>query len=96
MAPSTGSGWTPDEDLIVVDTYRSLWLDQSRGRPIDIGGAIRDIAGVDKEFGAIRMRMSNISGVLERHGITPVSGLAPLRNAAKQTQAMVAASLPWN
>ena len=89
------SSWSRAEEVAVIEAYRRLWLDEQRGVSIDISAVIGRLADVQKEPGAIRMRMSNISAVLDERGTRFVHGLKPLRNYARQTKELVEASLPW-
>jgi hypothetical protein len=95
MANAKPGSWSRAEEMKVIEAYRQLWLAEQRGGVPDIAGAIAQLDEVAKEPGAIRMRMSNISAVLDERSIRWVKGLSPLRNYARQTKELVDSSLPW-
>jgi hypothetical protein len=92
---SPASGWTEAKDSAVIHLYRSLSTQERHGLPVDINRAILATTGIDKTPGAIRMRLANVSAILEERRLARVSRLSPLRHYPRQLARLVDASLPW-
>jgi hypothetical protein len=92
---SPASGWTEAKDSAVIHLYRSLSTQERHGLPVDINRAILATTGIDKTPGAIRMRLANVSAILEERRPARVSRLAPLHQYPRRLARLVDAGLPW-
>ncbi|RYZ46280.1 MAG: hypothetical protein EOO72_02375 [Myxococcaceae bacterium] len=87
--------WSDGEDLVVIGLYKRLLADELRGVTLDLNQEILRTSGVAKTAGAVRMRLQNVSALLERKGLPRIQHLSPLSNYPDQLERLVDASLPW-
>lgn len=91
----TTSRWSEAEENAVIELYKRLLAREQDGMAPNISQSIDKTKGIDKSPQSIRMRLSNVSAVLEDQGVPRAQCLSPLSNYAKQTEKLVIASLPW-
>jgi hypothetical protein len=87
--------WSKSEDAAVVELYKRLLAAERSGVPLDINQEILKTPGFNKSEGAVRMRLQNVSAVLEDKGLPRVQHLSPLPHYIDQLKDAVDASLPW-
>jgi hypothetical protein len=87
--------WAANEDSAVVELYKRLLAAERSGVPLNIKQEILKTPGIDKTAEAVRMRLQNVSAILEEKGLPRLQRLSPLGHYPDQLEDAVDASLPW-
>jgi hypothetical protein len=88
--------WSGAEIQEAVDAYLRMLHSELAGHKYNKAAVNRELReGVlrDRSRGSIEMRMCNISAVLDRRGLTYISGYKPRSNVGSKVTAMIEASL---
>ena len=86
--------WSEEEIATVVEGYMAMLLAEHSGQPIRRSQIVADIADKTGHSGErLEGMLSNISAVVQEHGITPLSSCRPRSNVPVGVRPAVAAAL---
>lgn len=86
--------WSEDEVELAVDGYVSMLRAELEGVPLRRSQVLAEIlAGTSRTSAQIDAMMSNISAVVQEHGITPLTAFRPRSNVPAGVRPVVAAAL---
>jgi hypothetical protein len=84
--------WSEREYDTVIDAYCEMWLDQTRGRPVDAAQAVKECVTAlndSRNYNSVRRRFSNISYVFSIHGPDYVNNLKPLEKISDECAKLI-------
>lgn len=80
---ATRQPWSSEEIAVVVDAYFWMLGEEVAGRPfvkVHCYRKLHEDSLTLRSVKAIEFKMQNISAVFKHHGLSFITGLAPLRN----------------
>lgn len=94
-APATARRtWSEDEVEVAVDGYLSMLKCELEGLPLRRAQVVAEIlANTSRTADQVDAMMSNISAVVQEHGITPLTAFRPRSNVPAGVRPVVAAAL---
>jgi hypothetical protein len=88
------SGWSADDVAVAVEAYVGMLRDREAGRPLGRAEAVahvRDRTG--RTAAAVEALFSNVSAVVQEHGVEPVPAYPPRSNVPRGVRQAVAGAL---
>lgn len=87
-------GWSEEEIAVAVTTYVSLLRAEDSGRAVGRSAALAQVtAATTRTEPQVETMMSNISAVVQEHGIEPLAAFRPRSNVPAGVRPLVAAAL---
>ena len=79
--------WSPRENQLAVECYVRMYRRMERGEQTLRGKELKSLAReLGRSEASISMRLSNISTVVEKHGVAPLRGFKALPNVGSRVR----------
>ncbi|WP_110239137.1 hypothetical protein [Nocardioides gilvus] len=92
--PSARRTWSEHEVEVAVDGYLSMLKSEMEGLPLRRAQVLAEVlANTSRTADQVDAMMSNISAVVQEHGLTPLTAFRPRSNVPAGVRPVVAAAL---